>query len=53
MEILFIVLFTYIRKIRSEKLQKAAEVAASKAKEVLPVDAVAEKAKQVTSAMMK
>lgn len=40
MEILFIVLFAYLRKIRSEKLQKAAEYAASQAKDVLPVDQV-------------
>jgi len=37
MELLFIVLFRYLRKIRSEQLQKAAEVAASKAKQVLPM----------------
>jgi hypothetical protein len=37
MELLFIVLFRYIRKIRAEQLQKAAEIAASKAKMVLPV----------------
>lgn len=40
MEILFIVLFAYLRKIRSEKLQKAAGAAVSKAKEALPVDQV-------------
>ena len=38
MEILFIVLFAYMRRIKAEKLQKIAEAAASKAKEVLPVD---------------
>lgn len=32
MEILFIVLFAYIRKVRSAKLQQAAEFAAAKAK---------------------
>jgi hypothetical protein len=37
MELLFIVLFRYIRKIRAEQLQKAAEIAASKAKTVMPV----------------
>jgi hypothetical protein len=37
MELLFIVLFRYLRKIKSERLQKAAELAASKAKEVLPL----------------
>ena len=53
MEILFIVLFAYIRRIRAEKLQKIADAASSKAKDVLPVEAVAEKAKQVTSALVK
>ncbi|KAK6601604.1 Peroxisomal adenine nucleotide transporter 1-like protein 2 [Botrytis cinerea] len=37
MELLFILLFRYLRKIRSEQLQKAADLAASKAKQVLPV----------------
>lgn len=49
MEILFIVLFAYMRRIKAEKLQKIAEAAASKAKEVLPVD----KAKQAMPALMK
>jgi len=40
MEILFVVLFAYLRKIRSDRLQKAAEAAASKAKEVLSVHQV-------------
>ncbi|MCJ1272473.1 ADP/ATP carrier protein [Puttea exsequens] len=38
MEVLFVVLFAYVRRIRSEKLQKVAAAAASKAKEVLPID---------------
>jgi hypothetical protein len=37
MELLFIVLFRYLRKIRTEQLQKAADLAASKAKQVLPL----------------
>lgn len=37
MEILFIVLFAYIRKVRSAKLQQAAKFAAAKAKQVLPL----------------
>ncbi|RAL60803.1 hypothetical protein DID88_009908 [Monilinia fructigena] len=37
MELLFILLFRYLRKIKSEQLQKAADLAASKAKQVLPV----------------
>ena len=40
MEILFIVLFAYMRRIKAEKLQKIADAAAPKAKEVLPVDHV-------------
>lgn len=53
MEILFIILFAYLRRVKAEKLQKIADAASSKAKEVLPVEAVAEKAKQVASAMVK
>lgn len=37
MELLFIVLFRYLRKIKSEQLQKAADLAASKAKQALPL----------------
>jgi len=37
MELLFIVLFRYLRKIKTEQLQKAAEMAASTAKQALPV----------------
>lgn len=37
MEILFIALFAYIRKVKSAKLQQAAELAAVKAKQVLPL----------------
>lgn len=37
MELLFIVLFRYLRKLRSDQLQKAAELAASKAKQTLPL----------------
>ena len=37
MEILFIVLLAYIRKVRSAKLQQATEFAAAKAKQVLPL----------------
>jgi hypothetical protein len=37
MELLFIVLFRYLRKIRAEQLQKAAEIAASKTKMVMPI----------------
>lgn len=49
MEILFIVLFAYLRRIKLERLQKAAEAAASKAKETLPLD----QAKHATSALLK
>lgn len=37
MELLFIVLFRYMRKIRAEQLQKAADLAASAAKQALPL----------------
>jgi len=37
MELLFIVLFRYLRKIKSENLQKAADLAAAKAKQALPI----------------
>jgi len=37
MELLFIVLFRYLRRIKTDQLQKAANLAAAKAKQVLPV----------------
>jgi len=37
MELLFIALFRYLRKLKSESLQKAADLAAEKAKQALPV----------------
>tara|TARA_R110002060_G_scaffold74519_1_gene83784 strand:- start:244 stop:366 length:123 start_codon:yes stop_codon:yes gene_type:complete len=37
MELMFIILFRYMRKIRDEKLKKVAEMAAAKAKETLPL----------------
>ncbi|KAI9875513.1 MAG: ADP/ATP carrier protein [Pleopsidium flavum] len=37
MEILFVVLFAYLRNVKSTKLQKAAEAAAAKAKQVMPL----------------
>jgi hypothetical protein len=37
MELLFVVLFRYIRKIRTEQLQKAAELAAGKVKAAVPL----------------
>jgi len=37
MELLFILLFRYLRKMKSEQLAKAAEVAAKKARTVLPI----------------
>ena len=37
MELLFVLLFRYLRKLRSEQLQKAAEIAADKAKQALPL----------------
>ena len=49
MEILFIVLFAYLRRMKSQRLQKAAEAAALKAKEILPLD----HAKQAIPALIK
>jgi hypothetical protein len=37
MELMFILLFRYVRKLRAEKLQKVAAYAAEKAKKVAPV----------------
>lgn len=37
MELLFVLLFRYVRKIRAEKLQKVADMAARQAKKVAPV----------------
>lgn len=37
MELMFILLFRYVRKVRDEKLAKLADLAAAKAKETLPL----------------
>lgn len=37
LELLFVLLFAYLRKIKSEKLQKMADAAAAKAKQTMPV----------------
>ena len=37
MELLFVLLFRYMRKVRAEKLQKIADLAAAQAKKVAPV----------------
>jgi hypothetical protein len=37
LELIFILLFRYLRKLRSDQLRKAAELAASKAKQALPL----------------
>ncbi|KAG9556048.1 hypothetical protein KCU77_g19537, partial [Aureobasidium melanogenum] len=37
MELMFVLLFRYVRKLRAEKLHKVAEFAAEKAKKVAPV----------------
>ncbi|KAL9121933.1 MAG: hypothetical protein Q9187_001511 [Circinaria calcarea] len=37
MEILFVLLFAYLRRLRSEKLQKVAEALAAKAKHTMPI----------------
>lgn len=49
MEILFIVLFAYLRKVKSEKLQRAAKATAVKSKEVLLFD----QAKQAMPVLVK
>ena len=51
MELLFVILFAYVRKIRAEKLQKLADAASSKTKGMLPLETISEKTKQVTSAL--
>ncbi|KAL9125210.1 MAG: hypothetical protein Q9217_005549 [Psora testacea] len=53
MEILFVVLFAYMRRLRDRKLRRAAEVAATKAKEVFPLEAAAERVRQSIPALMK
>ena len=37
MELLFIMLFKHLKTLRSQSLQKAADVAAEKAKQALPI----------------
>ena len=37
MELLFILLFRYVRKVRAEKLQKLADITAEKAKSAAPI----------------
>jgi hypothetical protein len=37
MELLFVLLFRYLRKLKAENLQKAADLAAAKAKQALPI----------------
>lgn len=37
LELMFVLLFRYVRKLRAEKLQKVADYAAEKAKKVTPV----------------
>ncbi|KAL9640137.1 MAG: hypothetical protein Q9164_000460 [Protoblastenia rupestris] len=53
MELLFILLFGYMRRLRDQKLRQAAEAAAIKAKEVLPLETAIERAKQSMPAIMK
>lgn len=49
MEILFVVLFAYLRKLKLRRLEKAAEAATARAKEILPLD----QAKQVMPMLVK
>ena len=53
MELLCILLFGYMRRLRDQKLRQAAEAAATKAKEVLPLETVIQRAKQSMPAIMK
>ena len=53
MEILFIVLFAYMRKVRDDKLKKAVEISLSRANEVLPLEAAVDRAKQSMPAIVK
>ena len=52
-EILFIVLFAYMRKVRDDKLKKAVDMTVNKANEILPLEAAAERAKESMPAIMK
>lgn len=49
MEILFTVIFAYLRRMKLEGLERAADAAASKAKEIIPLD----QAKQAMPALTK
>ena len=51
MELTFILLFRYVRKVRAEKLQEYADMAADRAKKV--ADAAASKAKRAAPVLMK
>ena len=53
MEILFIVLFAYMRKIRENRLKKALGSTASKVSNVLPLQKAASMAKQSVPAIMR
>lgn len=51
MELTFLVLFRYFRKVRAEKLQKYADMATDRARKV--ADAAASKAKQAAPVLVK
>ncbi|EON65142.1 hypothetical protein W97_04379 [Coniosporium apollinis CBS 100218] len=51
MELTFLILFRYVRKVRAEKLQKYAEMASDRARKV--ADAAASKAKQAAPVLVK
>ncbi|KAL9099159.1 MAG: hypothetical protein Q9163_005303 [Psora crenata] len=52
MEILFVVLFAYMRSLREEKLKAAAKVAATRAMEAMPLEAAVVRAKQSIPAIL-
>ena len=53
MEILFVILFAYLRKIRSDKLQKAAEAATHKARDKAREARLVDQAKHALPTLMK
>ena len=53
MEILFIIVFAHVRRIRDQKLKKLAEAAAKNVHKALPLESVAERTKDALPSLMK
>ena len=53
MEILFVVLFAYLRRLRSKRLERAAAATLDQVKSNLPLEAAAEQVKQIIPALVK